>query len=86
MEWRVKNDFTGRKYELTPGYDERGLRTIRFADAACGCATTTYSCQLSAEERHLMARRILAALTWTSNLTLEQLEHLAKTPVERITQ
>lgn len=65
--------FEGRTYKQV-GF---GARTIRFADADCGVATTTYSYKLSDAERAAMARRITAALNLTRFLTIEQLENIA---------
>jgi hypothetical protein len=77
------NDFTGRRYKAGGHWSENGSRTIRFADKPeGGVATTTYSYNLTEDERAMMARRIRAALSWTTNLTVEQLEELAKTPID----
>jgi hypothetical protein len=65
--------FVGRTYRQV-GY---GSRSIRFADADGGVATTTYSYSMSDEERAEMARRITAALNLTTNLTVEQMEQAA---------
>lgn len=65
--------FEGRTYRQV-GY---GSRTIRFADTDGGVATTTYSILMTQEERAAMARRITAALNFTRNLTVEQMEAAA---------
>lgn len=65
--------FEGRIYKQV-GF---GSRTVRFADADCGVATTTYSYKLTEDERAAMARRITAALNLTRNLTTEQMEAAA---------
>lgn len=65
--------FEGRTYRQI-GY---GSRTIRFADTDGGVATTTYSILMTQEERAAMARRITAALNFTRNLTVEQMEAAA---------
>lgn len=62
--------FEGRKFKQV-GF---GARTIRFADADCGVATTTYSYKLTEDQRAAMARRITAALNHTRNMSVEQLE------------
>ena len=59
--------FEGRTYKQV-GY---GARTIRFADADCGVATTTYSYKLTDDERAAMARRITAALNFTLFTSIE---------------
>lgn len=64
----------GNKYLRGIGY---GARTIRFADADCGVATTTYSYKLDDNERAAMARRITAALNLTRFLSIEQMENNA---------
>lgn len=65
--------FEGRKYKQQGGY--KGW-AIRFADrsSAAGVATTAYSFSMTDEERDEMARRITAALNFTTHLTVEQLE------------
>jgi hypothetical protein len=65
--------FEGRTYKQVG----LGARTIRFADADCGVATTTYSYKLDDDERAAMARRITAALNLTRFLSIEQLENSA---------
>ncbi len=65
--------FEGRTYKQV-GF---GARTIRFADADCGVATTTYSYKLTENERATMARRITAALNLTRFLSIEQMENNA---------
>lgn len=65
--------FEGRKYQQV-GF---GARTIRFADSDGGVATTTYSYSMTHEERAAMAQRIAAALNFTTNLTVEQMEQAA---------
>lgn len=76
-------DFTGRRYKMGEHHSDTGSRTIRFADAPTGgVATTTYSYNLTEEQRAIMARRIKAALSWTTNLSLEQLEQLAQAPID----
>ncbi|WP_459572662.1 hypothetical protein [Cupriavidus sp. 8B] len=62
--------FEGRSYKQT-GYKGRA---IRFADLDSGVATTAYSYAMSNEERDAMARRITAALNFTRNLTVEDME------------
>lgn len=62
--------FEGRTYKQVG----HGGRTIRFADADCGVATTTYSFALTPAQRAAMARRITAALNLTRFLSIEQLE------------
>lgn len=63
--------FEGRKYKQEGGYSSRA---VRFADIDGGVCTTTYSYSLSHDERFEMARRIAAALNYTTNLSTEQME------------
>jgi hypothetical protein len=71
--------FEGRRYRQCG----LGARTIRFADADGGVATTTYSYKLSQNEREAMARRITAALNLTRHLTVEQMEGAASLILNR---
>lgn len=63
--------FEGRTYTQNSGYKGWG---IRFSDHDGGVATTAYSYKLSEAERFEMARRITAALNFTRNMRVEQLE------------
>jgi hypothetical protein len=74
--------FEGRKYVQQGGY--KGW-AIRFGDnlSAPGVATTSYSYAMSDEERFQMARRITAALNFTSKYTIEQIEAMYALQQER---
>ena len=65
--------FEGRTFAQGGGY--KGW-AIRFADCKTktGAATTAYSFGLSDLERTELARRIAAALNFTTNISIAQLE------------
>lgn len=72
--------FEGRRFAHGSGYKEWA---IRFADCKTrtGVATTAYSFGMSDSERTEMARRITAALNFTTNIPTDQLE--AAVPLAR---
>lgn len=76
--------FEGRKYVQQGGY--KGA-AIRFGDklSSPGVATTAYNHAMSDEERYEMARRITAALNFTSKYSVEQLEAMYALQQERDT-
>lgn len=65
--------FEGRRFAHSGGYKDWA---IRFADCKTktGAATTAYSFGMSDEGRTELARRIAAALNFTSNISTAQLE------------
>ncbi|WP_304350827.1 hypothetical protein [Comamonas testosteroni] len=65
--------FEGRRFAQGGGY--KGW-AIRFVDCKTktGAATTAYSFGLNDEERTELARRIAAALNFTTNIPTAQLE------------
>ncbi len=72
--------FEGRRFAYGGGHKDWA---IRFADCKvrAGVATTAYSFGMSDSERTEMARRITAALNFTTNIPTDQLE--AATPLAR---
>lgn len=63
--------FEGRRYKQAGGFADRA---VRFSDKDGGVCTTTYNYSMTDEEKWQMARRITAALNYTSNLTTDQME------------
>jgi hypothetical protein len=47
---------------------------IRFALGGFGAATTTYNHSMTPENKNEIARRIVAALNYTSDMTIEEIE------------
>lgn len=51
--------------------------TVRFAGNT-GCCTCTYNYSMTPDEKHALARRITAALNYTSRMSIEEIEDFCR--------